>query len=337
MAQQHTPNDDSHNRLEFTFGNPEQVGENGQDQERPEYHPKRKNKMDNSKIAEQEAQLDPSFSSSVPFGVTVIPSGPSNLASPAGNAITSTALPSIFDPLSVSSPIGQGSATALSFAVDGNAPKKRGRPRKGISAIPSSEPSAVQKASIVPKSEELDTNENIQTSEELAAIDSLATGENLPQSKRGRPTKTSPQESTPFAQFASAPTSNTNGTPKKRGRPAKNATAKRGRPPKFTSPNSTPRRRGPGRPRKPALDWSPSYPHDLDRNTYASTSNINRNLNPEGWTPDEDQILIDSVLESLATPPWTDIAGRIPNRDAAKCFNRWATLKRRLYREQDSL
>ncbi|CAG8573734.1 5521_t:CDS:2, partial [Acaulospora morrowiae] len=49
------------------------------------------------------------------------------------------------------------------------------------------------------------------------------------------------------------------------------------------------------------------------------------------WTPDEDKLLIDAVLENLS-PPWTHISrNTIQNRSDDSCRHRWARLRRRLY------
>ncbi|CAG8463682.1 2621_t:CDS:2 [Ambispora gerdemannii] len=154
--------------------------------------------------------------------------------------------------------------------------------------------------------------------------------------KRGRP----PKDSTPFAQFATAAA----GLPKKRGRPPKsfgsssmssgvNLPKRRGRPPKSTISTTTSNTnhggtgRKRGRPRK-----EETISRNRERKTGSSSSYI---PNPDGWTAEEDRTLVDSVLESLAVPPWTEIAKRVQNHDASKCFNRWTSLKRRLYRDGD--
>ncbi|CAG8674804.1 15227_t:CDS:2, partial [Acaulospora morrowiae] len=49
------------------------------------------------------------------------------------------------------------------------------------------------------------------------------------------------------------------------------------------------------------------------------------------WTPDEDKLLIDAVLENLS-PPWTHISrNTIQNRSDDSCRHRWARLRKRLY------
>ncbi|CAG8629412.1 9820_t:CDS:2 [Ambispora leptoticha] len=196
-----------------------------------------------------------------------------------------------------------------------NPPKRgRGRPRKGDT----NESDNHSQSTLKPPTTTFDANDD--------SNDDSSTR------KRGLPSK----DSTPFAQFAAAATD---------GRPPKNsgiasdtannnktATAKlsssavnpkkRGRPPKGTATSNTSERKR-GRPRKEEM---------VTRNRERKSL---YNLNPDGWTVEEDRTLVDSVLESLAVPPWAEIAKRVQNHDAAKCFNRWTALKRRLYREED--
>ncbi|CAG8519899.1 3231_t:CDS:2 [Ambispora gerdemannii] len=50
------------------------------------------------------------------------------------------------------------------------------------------------------------------------------------------------------------------------------------------------------------------------------------------WTSEQDNQLIDAVLSHLVEVPWAAIASeKFPERGRGGCYNRWQTLKKRMY------
>ncbi|CAI2167489.1 11942_t:CDS:2 [Funneliformis geosporum] len=49
------------------------------------------------------------------------------------------------------------------------------------------------------------------------------------------------------------------------------------------------------------------------------------------WTPEEDKVLIESILELLPPIPWPTIIVKLPERNTKSLQNRWQSLKKRLH------
>ncbi|CAG8634205.1 4857_t:CDS:2 [Ambispora leptoticha] len=69
----------------------------------------------------------------------------------------------------------------------------------------------------------------------------------------------------------------------------------------------------------------------LTSNKESSTSKIGRKPS-SAWTPEQDNQLIDAVLSHLVEVPWAAIASeKFPERGRGGCYNRWQTLKKKMY------
>ncbi|CAG8494288.1 11397_t:CDS:2 [Funneliformis mosseae] len=76
---------------------------------------------------------------------------------------------------------------------------------------------------------------------------------------------------------------------------------------------------------------SPHSPTSSVKSPRARATSPKKGTSGATWTPDEDKILIESILELLPPIPWSTIIVKLPERNTKSLQNRWQSLKKRLH------